>query len=380
MRRANSRRLRFLIRQIQRGISKQGEHALFREDFGDAALNFRRAAELRENDFVLWLQLGYALSRTGDVEAAGAAYRRSLELAPNYARPNWLMGLLLLDSRENELEAFQYLRHAARQDQSLYKQIVEIARSRYPTDPMAIEDLAQPQTFEEKKIAVRSLISHDLTTDLVKGWLTSGELSDAEKDEFISQLIEHKKPRIAYETWLSKTSQRLPRSGDKELIHDGGFEYITESDGSGFGWRIDRKVPNAAIALDSKVFHTGSRSLQINFNGNIEAGTQFISQLVLVKPRQEYQLTFAASSPELISGGLPIVIVSYESAGGSFVRSPLLKATSNSWVMSEVKFKTGEEETVLISLQRDHCTSNPCPIFGTLRLDDFSLKELQGTR
>src|SRR5918993_1455882 len=39
-----------------------------------------------------WVGLGQARERAGDRPAAESAYRRALELAPNYARTKWALG------------------------------------------------------------------------------------------------------------------------------------------------------------------------------------------------------------------------------------------------------------------------------------------------
>lgn len=52
--------------------------------FGDAAAEFRRAVNLRENFPEAWNELGFALRQTGDYGGAIAAYDRALALRPAF--------------------------------------------------------------------------------------------------------------------------------------------------------------------------------------------------------------------------------------------------------------------------------------------------------
>ena len=97
----------------------------------------------------------------------------------------------------------------------------------------------------------------------------------------------------------------------------------------------------------------------------------------MVEPNTQYRLRFAALMKDVVSGGLPVVVVSDASSKEYRMlgQSPALKEGEREWHDYEVEFKTGETtEAVLICLQRQPCPSEPCPIFGRLWLDAFDLK------
>lgn len=341
------------------------------QDFSGAAENFRKAIDLRGHDFLLWLRLGHAEGALKNYDAAINAYQRALSLAPNYAQPNKYMGLMLLDMGARD-EAFVYLSKAAAQRNSLYPEILQLARKQYPGDPEAMERAVDPRTDEARKLTTRYLIKYYFMTNATKELLTGNELTDAEKDEFIRYLIYKENSGVAYQTWRTK-SGLVGNAAEDTPIYDGGFESITESDDSGFGWQIEQKLSNIAVSIDSKSAHSGARSLHLKFAGNVEGGSRMISQQILVKPFKKYRLTFAFKSAELLSGGLPVVVVN----AATSVESAPIKASGDKWVEMMVDFNTNEESTAMISIQRAGCTTNPCPIFGDLSLDDFSLAELR---
>ena len=96
----------------------RGMVALRNKDYRAAVNSFEQAVALRQNDFLLWLRLGYSQLKSGDVIAAQAAYQQALTLAPNYSQPNLQMGKMLLATGRQE-QAFSFLSKAAKYDREL---------------------------------------------------------------------------------------------------------------------------------------------------------------------------------------------------------------------------------------------------------------------
>jgi hypothetical protein len=129
---------------------------------------------------------------------------------------------------------------------------------------------------------------------------------------------------------------------------------------------------------DDKEKHEGSLSLRFEWNGNSNPLSQILTQLVVVEPNTHYRLRFSALTKDVVSGGLPVIAVSDANSAEYHLlgQSAPLKESEREWHDYEVEFKTGEAtEAVLISLQRQPCPSEPCPIFGRLWLDAFSLQK-----
>ena len=144
------------------------------------------------------------------------------------------------------------------------------------------------------------------------------------------------------------------------------------------GWRPSRE-PGLSLSLDAQHAHTGAHSLRVDFNGNSNPGAPIVSQLILAEPVTRYKLDFAARMQKIVTGGLPVIIVS-EATGErrELGRSVALHQGTSDWQTFGFEFATGPtSEAIVVSLQRENCTSSPCPIFGTLNLDSFTLERMK---
>jgi hypothetical protein len=162
-------------------------------------------------------------------------------------------------------------------------------------------------------------------------------------------------------------------------ITNGSFEYQLTFDESGFGWQFARDPNTLKFTLDTTNPESGTHSLRLEWNGNPPPNTPIISQLVLVEPNAHYRLSFAARTQELVSGALPLFAVFDKSSADNHLlaQSKVLPKGNSNRQDYPVEFATGNEtRAVLISLQRETCSSDPCPIYGRLWLDDFSITKL----
>jgi tetratricopeptide (TPR) repeat protein len=343
-------------------------------EFITAASDFEKAVSLRENDFLLWLRLADARYRSGDIPAARTAYQRSLFLAPNYSEPQYHMGMMLLENGHPET-AFQFLSKAAEFEPERYPEILDLARNSFPSDPAAIESSVQPKSIDAKKITARYLINHGLMTESMRSFVSSDQLAEREKNEFISLLIAETDFALARQVWLSKW--KIEDAGSNDPIFDGGFERISESDPSGLGWQIDQNATALSVSLDEKEVHSGSRSILVKFAGNVEQDRKLVSQLVYLQPYQKYELRLFFRSTELISAALPVMEVTDGITAEVLARSASFHSTDGRWVEIGTSFKTRSNVVASISLIRPSCNTTPCPIFGDLSLDDFSVAEIR---
>lgn len=339
-------------------------------DFTNAANDFEHAIAFRDSDYDLWLLLGYAHSELGDTLAASDCYQRAILLAPRYSQPNFDMGMLLLKESQPEL-AFEFLSTAAEYDPELYPSVLDLARKSFPNNAEAIENSVRPRSIDAKKITARYFIKHGLMTENVKAFLFSDELTGTERNELISLLISKEDFSLARNIWLE--GRKIESSGRTDPIFDGGFERISESEPGGFGWQIDQKATGLSVSLDEKDVHGGKRSLRLKFNGNVEVDRALISQLVVLEPFEKYELRFYARSTELISAGLPVILIKDQITSEVLGRSDKFQPSKGQWIEVRTTFVTKRSSAVSIVLLRPGCNVNPCPIFGDLGLDDLSV-------
>lgn len=346
-------------------------------DTASAVLALEEAVDLRTNDFRLWLRLGSARSEAGDVNGARAAFQAAISLAPNYSRPRFEFGTFLLENSELE-KGFRSLDEAAERDASLYPAVLEIARKTYPGDAERIGELIVPKSLEGKRLSAIYLIGKGLVTESVRRFLLSESLPIDEKRRFVDLLIENKNFVLAREVW--RNAKGLSIEGVHERIYDGGFESTTSSDDNGFGWKFDLEAEEFKVSLDPKNAHSGSRSLKVDFEGGPPAGQWIVSQKVVVEPGTSYRLNCFVRTGELITAGRPLITVVGGTGNELLARSVPFMPGMDKWNEIDVRFDSGEHNMVSVVLLREACDQNPCPIFGRLLLDDFSLEESGSSR
>ena len=102
-----------------------------------------------------------------------------------------------------------------------------------------------------------------------------------------------------------------------------------------------------------------------------------MSQTIEITPDQRYRLSFSVKTKDLVSGGPPRIVVLDAKSNQILGKSEAFPATTDSWQQMKVEFKTpATAEAAVIRLTRDSCASAPCPIFGVIWLDEFSLEKL----
>lgn len=344
--------------------------ALVLERIGDdsAAVKFyEQAISFRPRDYSLWMRLGRAHEHAGDIEKAIVAFREAVKLAQPYARPKWLLGNALLRSGKQE-EALIELKKAMTRDPLLIRQVMPIAWNVLGKDTSAFLKFLNPKSDDEKFFVGKFLIEAGKGKEGTELLISAGEKGKEETDKLIIELLGANRFREAREIW-SKAS------GNNQLISNGSFETDINLDEKMFGWRVVQKVEGVNVSLETKAAHDGQRAILVIYNGNADFSLSPIKQLVAVNPNSKYHLSFAFKSKEIVSGGTPVVVVQDAITNKEIASSKALPASTSDWEKIEFEFTVdAKTEAVFISLNRQTCTSSPCPIFGKVWLDSFELK------
>jgi hypothetical protein len=158
---------------------------------------------------------------------------------------------------------------------------------------------------------------------------------------------------------------------------DGSFEHGLDLSETGFGWQVTGNKEGLLVSLDAKEPRAGARSLRLDFKGELLTESPIISQLVFVEAGARYRLGFAAQTQELITAGMPVIMVLDAGSGKPLGQSISLGRGSSGWRDYEVEFVTRKTTSVLtVALRRQKCAMRPCLIFGRLWLDNFSLRAM----
>ncbi|HEY0321745.1 MAG TPA: tetratricopeptide repeat protein [Pyrinomonadaceae bacterium] len=340
----------------------------------EAIEEYRRAVALRPRDYFLWLALGTALDQSEDEKGALMAYREAVRLAPYYAQPRWQLGNLLLRAGQRE-EAFVELRLAASSDSSLLPALMDLAWGLAAGDAKLVEQVINPQTAHWHLALSRFFIKHGKTAEGLAHFRAAGQISDEERRSLLEELLTAKRFREAYELWSS--SSNVKTANGSGLI-DGGFEDPKGFDQPGFGWRRGLDVQGVTSSLDMSGTHGGNYSLRLNYQGDSNVNASAISQLVVVEPNSRYRLRFSAKTQDVVTAGAPLIIVlDAGDRGQPIAQSDTIPKNTDGWRDYVIEFTTGKETSAMrISIQRQACAGQPCPIFGSLWLDDFVLEKV----
>ncbi|HEX6126991.1 MAG TPA: hypothetical protein VFZ23_16580 [Pyrinomonadaceae bacterium] len=342
-----------------------------KRDFAGMAEAFERAAALRPNDYRLWLAAGDAWSQAGDVTAAEQAYLRAIQLAPGYGRPQMQLGIMYLGAGDNN-RAFEFLSSAARLDPLYYPEVLHYASTTFGNDADAIERALRPLSKQAKILFALYLIDRSWMTETTRRFLVGRELTAEEKNKLINYLLSRKNYPLAREVWLSSMDSVRAGAAAQPLF-DGGFESLTASDPSGLGWQIDDDVSFTSVSRTSKDVYSGASAIIIRFDGNADVGRPIISQIAFIEPGKRYRLTFYVRAVELVSAGLPSVLVTDVESHAILAWSQPVSDTKGSWIQRSVVFTAPPAPVVRVSVQRPECKASPCPIFGEFSVDEFSV-------
>jgi hypothetical protein len=341
-------------------------------DLVGAIAEYRQATLARPDDYVLWLSLARACELNGDTAAAIAAARQAVPLAPDYSEPHYQLGNILLRAGQRD-EAFKELRLAGGSNPTLMPGIIDLAwrvsggdvqfvtRAMAPGTPQAYQALGQ--YFRQRKEAGAAIAMY----------AAAGNAAEADRKSYVKDLIAAKRFKDAANLWA--VGHQPPAAPG--LMIDPGFEQERDLDEPGFAWHLGEKRQGFRLSLDTSDPREGRSSLKVEFNGDSDPSSPVISQLVLIEPGAHYQLRFVVRSESIVSGGPPLLAVMDADDNRVLSRSDQFPRATDGWREYTIDFASGPSASAVeISLQRQPCDKSPCPIFGRLWLDRFSLQKL----
>jgi hypothetical protein len=340
-------------------------------DLPSAIKDYNQAAITRPNDYVLWLSLARAYELNGEVAAAVTAARQAIPLAPAYAEPHYQLGNILVRAGQTQ-EGFKELQLAAASNPTLFPGIIDLAWNFSGKDPNLLLHSINPKNASDY-FALASYFRERKEIKLaVDMYAAAGDLAQDERRSYSYELIVAKKFQEAQRLW----KQGHPNAAGSGSLFDGGFEQESDLTEPGFGWRLGERVEGLDLKLDPTDPREGGASLRIEFSGHSDPMSPVLGQLVLVEPRTNYRLQFAMRSEKLVSGGGPLLILTDAASEKVLSASEQFPNATNGWRDYSIDFATEEGTTALHLTLRRNCASSPCPIFGRLWLDNFSLKKL----
>jgi len=344
----------------------------------ESAIELERAVALRPSDYSQWVELGLVRDRIGDQSAALAAFDEAVKYAPFYAVPRWQRGNLLLRMGRYD-SAFADLNQAAQSNPEFLPNLIDLAWELSHRDAQLVEQLVQVNSKTAHAAMAKFFANHGEPQEALIQLLAAGAVDDEFRRQLIDNLLSKGSFPEAFQVWRDAHGfgSAAPPTGPQIL--DGGFEGTLTFDEGSFSWRIPSRMQATMVSLDSSEPHTGNKNLRIEFAGDSSRGEGLVSQLLLVEPLERYKINFAVRSQDIVTGGLPIVIVTDASGDHKTLGQsrPLSRGTT-AWNVVSFDFTTQPTtKAVVLSIQRQSCSTSPCPIFGAILLDSFSIEQLK---
>jgi tetratricopeptide (TPR) repeat protein len=335
----------------------------------EAAKSLERATALRYRDDFLWIELGNTREELGDTDGSLAALDQAVRWAPYYAHTRWQRGNLLLRvGRAND--AFTDLRSAAAANPRYAPNLIDLAWDISRNDLKTTKALLDIKNDHERLALIRYLARKG------KGKEVQDELhllTDPRSVAYINELAQ-----LLFDAKAFNESFSLLHPGEafhQRLLLNSDFEDPLVLSASGFDWIIAPEQKNR-LAIDVSEKLSGTKSLQISFDGAWTPGSPLLSQIFIAKPATTYRLSFAVRTKDLVTGGPPLIVVNDASNDQLLGKSENFPTATTPWTKLNVDFTTlPTSQAAVIRLQRNNCDSSLCPIFGTLWLDEFSVEQ-----
>jgi len=344
------------------------------EDAAASLAEYKKAAELSPNNYLVVLALAKAYDRAGDRENANAVFLKARELAPNYSDVKFAYGNFLLRSGENEEEAFRLIAAAAKSRPEYASSAAILALEAAGQNVVEARRMLGNAPGARAALAIY-LLTKDRVEDAAELWaglppeLKTGKLR-ADGERLAAKLVEKKHFRLALSVYNDLKAEPPPALN---AVTNGGFESGVSADAANaFGWKIAAgREPQIALADKA---HSGKVSLYFVFDTKRADAFREIKQTVAVEPGAKYRLS-AFYKSELRAAEDVTAHLRVENADGVVLAKCPSFALNSEWTETGVEFDVPADmpDGIVIKLVRDDCRSPICPISGKLWLDDITL-------
>lgn len=340
------------------------------------AKSYETVVRLAPYDYRWWVELGRAREQAEEVQTAEEAYRRAVEIAPNYTYPRWQIGNFYLRQNRSE-EAFNELKKVASTNSVYREQVFSIGYDYFDKDTVQLEAMVGDSPSVRASLA-KFYASRQRAEDSLRVWNTLSN-EDKTANVAISRVI----AEAFYEKRIFKQAQEFIR--ELGIEPEARFEAVQNSSFENsfgnlketyFGWKV---IPTDKIEVkfDPTQKHEGRRGLRISFSGYSEPTLFNIYQYVTVEPSAKYRVTFWLRTENLKSGGTPAIEIFNAVDDKNIITSEAFPAGTTDWQQVKLDFTVpANTEAIGIRTIRAFCGTD-CPIIGTLWYDDFNLQRLK---
>lgn len=345
-------------------------------DLNRSLSEYQRAADLDASNYTNWLAVAQAKDRLGDTDAAEAAFKRSLALAPNYADIQWAYGNFLFRQGRGE-EGFSLIARSASGNPELAGSAVAIATQITGGDISQVHELLGSEPVVNAALA-QVFLAQKKYDYAIRAWamIPAGLREEKYRDtgqQLISSSFDLHCYRAAATIAADLTADDSSRPVVGQVLN-GGFENgVKLRNASTFEWQI-AESGEPQIGLNEAQKHGGRYSLAVVYNGVRSVGFRDISQLIAVDPGSRYRFELWYRSSLKTEGKFQWQIVDAATNKVLAVTSEMTPA--DSWTAVSTSFAVPTDiDGIKLMLVRSGCTSSACPATGTVMFDDASLSK-----
>jgi len=345
--------------------------ALVVRDPGAAIEPYRAAVQLDPHSARYWFDLASAYQVLGDVSNQTLALEHAIEADPTTPDVAWEAANFFLVQGE-DAKALREFRVVLQNEPTLADAAIQFCWRINPDVDALLRDVvpARPEAY----IAFLNLLMNKQeTAATAKVWAAMAATPQPFElryvKEYMQYLFNHQDVDQAVLVW----QQAAPRFGLSAYVPS-GHNLIVNGDFSldilngGFDWQYE-KQQSVGLTLDPSDFHSGRRSLLINFDGPgvSDAG---IRQFIAVQPGTLYEFSAYYKNGEIEGAGGPHFTIQDAYTRAVLYDSDELKE-AGFWKSAIGEFTTGADtKLVILHVRR---LPEGSPIRGKLWVDDFRL-------
>ncbi len=367
--------------EYYRMLGRYYERSVLDGDAEKAVRFYKWAVERDPNQAQLWAELGGAYRAAGRPGDAREAYEQARELFPNSPSINWRLGNFYIQQGRVE-EALAALRKALLGDPQLRLPAYELIWTAGVKRELILARMIPPDVdiyFHYLNYLVRT----DRLEAAVQVWERLLDLEQGFEPHatfpYLDALIRGRRIDQLTEVWeavINRNASLFRRQPwDQNLILNGDFE--SQILNGGLGWRI-RPAEGVVVKVDTLTFFDGTRSLKIQFGGELNLDYRHITHHVSVRPDTNYRFVAYTRARSITTDSGPrLELVDFYNRNEWFFHTGDIVGTS-SWTRHELEFTTGRD-TKLLTLRVVRAPSQKFDnkIAGTLWVDRVSLTRIE---
>lgn len=323
-----------------------------------------------------WSELGRSYEQAGRFEEAESAFKRAVELAPEYTLANWQLGNFYL-RRSRIDEAIGPLKKAAEHSGLYRAQVFSIAWSYFGNDPKMVEQFSNGEP-EVRAGLVEFYANMNRPDDAIRVW---NSLSPDEKAQFNAIADGAARKLFVQRSYLAAI-EFSRQAGIDKYARPGAFTNgdlespIRKGEPQLFDWSINTSDSKVDIGIDTDVHHEGKRSLRVLFRAAAVTPNFNLDQLIAVRPGSRQRIEFWIRTENLRSGGMPQFEVLSGMDDKPIAAAKSFPVGTNEWQLMEIEFEVpANTQGIRVRVSREPCGPE-CPIAGLFWMDDLRITEI----